>query len=74
MIDAYTLRAAIAAALVAAAPVAAQAASCAEMLRQGGRVIDSYVMDFDGADKLYVYILRLPGGGTGKCTSTRKLP
>lgn len=62
------------AAVMIAAPTAARAdVSCAQLQARGGRVVDSYVMDFGSRDKLYVYIVRMPDGSVQNCTSQRKL-
>ncbi|WP_454814470.1 hypothetical protein [Labrys neptuniae] len=69
------IRAVLAAGLITA-PVAAQAQtkdSCRSLLQRGGKVIDTYVMDFGSGDKLYVHIVRMPGGQTTKCTTRRPL-
>ena len=49
----------------------AEAATCQALLRQGGRIVDTYRMDFGGGDQLYVHIVRMPGGETTKCTASR---
>ncbi|MDZ5454523.1 hypothetical protein [Labrys sp. ZIDIC5] len=61
-------------AVVLAAPVATQASeSCGVLLKRGGRVIDTYVMDFGSGEKLYVHIVRMPNGQTTKCTTRKPL-
>lgn len=61
-------------AVVLATPVAVQAGeSCSALLERGGKVIDTYVMDFGSGEKLYVHIMRMPDGQTTKCTTRRPL-
>lgn len=69
----FSTTVAAASVLLALMTASAEAASCAALLRQGGKVIDSYVMDFGPSDKLYVYIVRMRSGATEKCTSERPL-
>ncbi|QEN90451.1 hypothetical protein FZC33_30900 [Labrys sp. KNU-23] len=71
----HLIRTILAAGLIAT-PVAAQGQSkdsCQSLLRRGGKVIDTYVMDFGTGDKLYVHIARMPGGQTTKCTTRKPL-
>ncbi|MEW9308755.1 hypothetical protein [Labrys neptuniae] len=71
---AWTLIRLLLAAVVLGMPPAAQAEeSCHSLTQRGGKVIDSYVMDFGPRDKLYVYILRMPSGQTAKRTSQKPL-
>ncbi|MGN8113521.1 hypothetical protein [Labrys sp. 22185] len=71
---AWTLIRLLVTAVVLGMPPAVQAEeSCHFLTQRGGKVIDSYVMDFGPRDKLYVYILRMPSGQTAKCTSQKPL-
>lgn len=67
------MRLPLTAAFLMVAPVAARAAECPELIARGASVADSYVMDFGPSDKLYVYVMHLPGGAVETCTSRKPL-